>query len=406
MADDMNDDALLDALGVEVQSPADQGPSPWEDRIVAGFDEILRWCERHGREPSASAAGDIFERLYAVRLSRLRNHSDAVALLTPRDTLGLLSRREHDGAELPDEALLAELGVSTANDPTDIRTLRHVESHEVRKAAEEIATRKPCLDFEAYRPIFQKVQRELRSGARRVTRLETRKLDSIRQGSFFVVGGQLTYVAEVSEPFTTDYERQDCRLRIVFDNETEGYLLQRSFQRALHRDELARAVTETTPGPLFDSSSSQPLFGEKLGEHEVVSGIIYVLRSDSNHPFIRQHRDIVHKIGVTTGKVSARISGASKEATYLFSEVEVVAEYALANIVPTALEKLFHRLFSAARIDVTICDPNGQPFRPREWFLVPLHVINEAVSHVRDGSITEFEYCTNEAKLVRRTNGT
>lgn len=400
---ELDDDALLDALGVEVKSPGSRSHTRQEERILAGFDEITRWCERNGREPSAKPEGDIFERLFAVRLSRLRSLPDALTLLTPRDTVGLLKAKGQQETELGDEALLAELGVSAANGPGDILTLRHVESFAQRKAAEEIAARKPCSDFEAYRPTFHRVHLELRSGARSLVRLKTRRLEAIRQGSFFVVDGQLCYIAEVSASFTTDYERQDSRLRIIYDNQTEANLLQRSFQRALHRDQLARVVTETSPGPLFDPSTDQPISGEALAGPEGVSGTIYVLRSDSNHPFVRKHRELVHKIGMTTGEVSDRIAGAAKESTYLFSEVEVVAQYALANIVPLAIEKLFHRLFSGTRIDLTVSDQSGRDFRPREWFLVPLHVIDEVVSRIQDGSITEFEYCTNEAKLTRKT---
>lgn len=163
-------------------------------------------------------------------------------------------------------------------------------------------------------------------------------------------------------------------------------------------------MTEPTLGPLFESiKTSEPVFGAKLGEGDVVSGTIYVLRSDSSHPFVSEHREVVHKIGVTTGKVSTRIANAAKDATYLLAGVEVVAEYALANINPTKLENLFHRLFGAAQIDLTIKDRFGHPVKPREWFLVPLDVIDEAVSRVKDGSITDFEYSTTQAKLVRRT---
>lgn len=37
-----------------------------------------------------------------------------------------------------------------------------------------------------------------------------------------------------------------------------------------------------------------------------------------------EHRELIHKIGVTGGKVETRISGADKEATYLLADVEVV----------------------------------------------------------------------------------
>lgn len=37
---------------------------------------------------------------------------------------------------------------------------------------------------------------------------------------------------------------------------------------------------------------------------------------------------------------------------------------------------------------------------PREWFLVPLFVIDEAVERIKDGSIAEVRYDPQTAKLV------
>jgi len=401
---ELDDDALLDALGVEVKAPVVKDFTPEEERIIAGFDEVLHWREEHGRAPQNRPPADIFERLYAVRLERLRDLENTVALLKPRDSEGLLAKQEEPVVDLDDDDLLAELGVPGPGDAGDIRTLRHVEPHEQRTAAEEVATRRPCEDFSDFETLFQDVESDLRSGARRTVRLKTRKLAAIQQGSFFIVGGQLSYVAAVSDSFTSDYGRQDRRLRVIFDNGTESDLLQRSFQRALHRDELARVVTDPDRGPLFGASPAAALlFGDDFGGEDEVSGTIYVLRSQSDDPFITKHRDLVHKIGVTTGKVETRIAGAKRQPTYLLADVEVVAEYVVANLDPTRLENVFHRLFAAAQIDLCITDRFGHPVRPREWFLMPLQMIDEAVSRIRDGSITDYEYATSEARLVPRS---
>jgi len=124
-----------------------------------------------------------------------------------------------------------------------------------------------------------------------------------------------------------------------------------------------------------------------------------VLRSHSTHPFVAEHRELIHKIGVTGGKVETRIAGANKDATYLLADVEVVATYKLHNINRTRMENLFHRLFSPAQIELTIPDRFGNPVKPREWFLVPLHVINEAVERIRDGSIAGVIYDPASASL-------
>jgi hypothetical protein len=147
-------------------------------------------------------------------------------------------------------------------------------------------------------------------------------------------------------------------------------------------------------------SAAGPLFSDNWEEKDIESGTIYVLRSRSNHPFVAGHRDLVHKIGVTGGKVETRIANAAHDATYLLADVEIVATYKLADINRTMLEGLFHRIFAPAQLDLTIPDRFGHPVRPKEWFLVPLHVIDEAVQRIRDGSITEMIYDPTSARLV------
>jgi Meiotically up-regulated gene 113 len=69
---------------------------------------------------------------------------------------------------------------------------------------------------------------------------------------------------------------------------------------------------------------------------------------------------------------------AKLDPTFLMADVEVVATYGLYNINRTELENLIHRIFDSARLDIEIKDRFGQPVIPREWYLVPLFVIDEA----------------------------
>lgn len=392
---DMDDDELLDALGVEATPLKTSSRTPREERIIAGFEDILRFHQTHGRTPLHGEGGDIFERLYAVRLEQLRKLPEALALLAPLDGPGLLAGAAGSMVnvdDLDEDALLAELGVSS--EPTgqdDINVLRHVRSTVEKRAAEEIANRARCEDFDDFKPLFESVKKDLDAGVRKTLVFHTRSMNEIQEGTFFVIGGQIAYIAKVGEAFLTKYDRRDSRLRVIFDNGTEAEVLQRSLQRALHRDEVARLITEPSAGPLF---------GDAPEPDDIESGTIYVLRSHSTHPFVAKHRELIHKIGVTGGKVEARIAGADKDATYLLAGVEVVATYKLHNLNRTKLESLFHRLFGAAQIEVTINDRFGNPVKPREWFLVPLQAIDEAVQHIRDGSIAGMVYDTGTARLA------
>jgi hypothetical protein len=286
--------------------------------------------------------------------------------------------------------LLAELGIGGESvDQDDITVLRHVRSSTEKRAAEEIADRTPCADFDKFQPLFELAERDLKSGVRKTLRFG--RDTSIEIGNYFIVGGQLAYVAEVGETIKAPNGENDARLRLIYANATESDLLRRSLQRALYKDDTGRRLTDPDMGPLF---------GDTPEPDDIESGIIYVLRSQSNHPFVAEHRELIHKIGVTGGKVETRIAGADKDATYLLADVEVVATYKLHNLNRTRLENIFHRVFSAAQIDLTIEDRFGHPVKPREWFLVPLHVIDEAVERIRDGSITDVAYDPQTARLL------
>jgi hypothetical protein len=387
-----DDDALLEELGVEIETKAQGSRTPREERIIAGFEEIQRFVDEHGRPPAHGEERDIFERLYAVRLDRLRALDECRTLLEPLDRQGLLSGVATDATavadELDDDALLAELGVEAAASP--ITDLKHVRSSAEKKAAEDIANREKCEDFETFKPLFDQVQRELDTGVRETRPFEMKA--EIQPGRFFIVGGQKAYVAEMGELTITDQGRTDARLRVIFDNGTESNMLMRSLQRALNKDEAGRRVTDPVAGPLF---------ADQAAEGDDASGTIYVLRSLSDHPVVAENRDLVHKIGVTNMSVEQRVAGARLQPTFLMADVEIVATYELFNVNRTRLENIIHRVFNPARLDIQINDRFGRPVVPREWFLVPLFVINEAVDRIKDGTITGYRYDPKTAKLVR-----
>ena len=391
---DLDDDELLDALGVEVAPLKVSGPTPREERIIAGFEDILRFHHTNGRTPLHGEDYDIFERLYAVRLDQLRKLPESQSLLAELDSPGLLSgvvAATTNVDDLDEDALLAELGIGDGPvEQNDITVLRHVRSNTEKRAAEEIADRTRCADFEKFQPLFEQVERELKSNVRKTLRFG--RDTSIAFGNFFILGGQLAYVVDVGETIKAPNGESDARLRVIYANGTESNLLRRSLQRALYKDDTGRRLTDTDMGPLF---------GDTPEPDDIESGTIYVLRSQSTHPFVTEHRKLIHKIGMTGGKVETRIAAAAKDATYLLADVEIVATYKLHNMNRTRMENIFHRLFGAAQIDLAIEDRFGNPVKPREWFLVPLHVIDEAVERIRDGSITDMVYDPTTAQLVR-----
>ena len=394
---DLDLDELRAELDDFAQPEKKGGRSPREERIIAGFEEIQRFVEKSGHAPRHGEDGDIFERLYAVRLDRLRALEECRSLLTPFDHQGLLTGAPMASGppadSMDEDELLAELEGAAGS--SDITKLRHVRASAEKREAEEIASREKCLDFENFKPLFQQVQSDLESGARTTRRFVKDagflKAD-IQAGQFFILGGQTAYVAEVGEPIKAPNGETDARLRVIYSNGTESDLLLRSLQRALYKDEAGRRITEPSAGPLFD---------DQTGEGDQASGTIYVLRSKADHPLVIENREILHKIGVTGGSVERRIANARFDPTYLMADVEIVATYELYNVNRAKLESLIHKVFGAARLNVEIKDRFGQPIVPKEWFLVPLFAIDEAVGRIKDGTITGHVYDPKSARLVR-----
>jgi hypothetical protein len=390
-------DLDLDELRAELedfaQPEARGGRSPREERIIAGFEEIQRFVEQYGRAPEHGEDKDIFERLYAVRLDRMRALEECRSLLAPLDHQALLAGSENAPAApaetMDDDELLAELeGAAGASDITE---LRHVRTAADKRAAEEIANREKCEDFDNFKPLFLQVQQDIDVGMRQTRPFELKA--EIRPGSWFIVGGQKAYVAEMGEMFSNAQGRTDARLRVIFDNGTESNMLMRSLQRSLHKDEAGRRITDPVAGPLFANESH---------EGDWASGTIYVLRSKSDHPVVAANRDVLHKIGVTGSDVKQRVANAKLDPTYLMADVEIVATYELYNINRAKLENLIHRIFNPVQLNIEIKDRFGNPVVPREWFLVPRFVIDEAVDRIRDGTITDYTYDPKTAALVRR----
>ncbi|MCL7944055.1 GIY-YIG nuclease family protein [Marinobacter sp. ATCH36] len=384
----------LDDLSAELQEFAqpkkEKNLTAREERIIAGFVEVQRFVEEHGRAPQHGEDRDIFERLYAVRLDRIRALEECRELVAGIDHQGLLEGgatvQEESAENMDDDELLAELSHMVPGG--ELTELRHVRSTAEKRAVDDIANRTLCEDFDQFKPLFRQVEAELKAGIR-----ETRRFGqdaSIEQGNFFILNGQMVYVAEVGAMFKAPNGDNDARLRVIYSNETESDILLRSLQRALYKDETGRRITEHDAGPLFRDT---------LEDDDVEAGTIYVLRSKSQNPFVAEHRELIHKIGVTGGKVEARIANAEHDATYLLAGVELVATYKLVGVNRTKLEALIHRVFAPAQLDLQIKDRFGHPVKPKEWFLVPLSIIDEAVERIRDRSITRFIYDPKNARL-------
>lgn len=383
------DIGLLDELGVDTTYEDEGKGSLKEQRIIIAFKEIEKFIAEHQRIPQHGEHRDIFERIYAVRLDAIRRSPECIQLLNNLDETGLLVQGAYiKEGELSDDQILEALGVR--DDPGgSITKLVHVRSQEEIRVAEEIAQRNPCKDFHNFQPTFELVQRDLGTGER-IT-IKYRDDAEVAKGDLFVLDGQKVLVAALEPWFTGEHGRKDRRLRVIYDNGTESDLLVRSLQRALNKDKASRRIISGRQGNLFS---------DKEEDEDTQTGHIYVLRSKSEHPFIAENRSIIHKIGVTGSDISSRIANARRDPTYLLADVEIVASFKLANINRVRLEALLHRFFRNAQLSLSLKDRFGVSVEPREWFMVPLNVIEEAIDKLKDGTIGDYEYDCQAARIV------
>ncbi|WGD33944.1 GIY-YIG nuclease family protein [Olleya sp. YS] len=391
------DDELLAALGVEVEVKKKTTFTASEERVIAGFEEIQKFVDEHNRLPRHGEENDIFERLYAVRLEKIKEKQEFVDLLKEFDNQNILSGEIINTVDVPsdidDDELLNLLGVE--EEENSITNLKHVKTRAEKRAVEEFANRTICEDFEKFKPLFEKTKKEIENGFRETVRFRkdsgfTKTL--IQEKLFVIIRGQMAYIANKGEIFQAPNGEEDARLRVIYDNGTENDLLQRSLIRAMYKDETSRFVT--TPG-------LGPLFSDELESDDLESGIIYVLRSNSNNPLIIENRDVFHKIGVTGNDINKRIVNAKNDPTFLMADVEVIATYKLANIKRHKLENLIQSFFKNAKLDIDIKDRFGKPVNPKEWFLVPIFIIDEVVEKIKDGTIEDYYYDVKSASLKK-----
>ena len=393
------DNELLAALGIETEAKKTAAFTAREERIIAGFEEIQKFVEEKGSLPEHGEDKDIFERLYAVRLDQMRKLEECRNLLKNLDHQNLLEGAYKPETDVPDdlddEELLAQLGVDE-HEENSITNLKHIKSRAEKKAAEEVANRTRCEDFGQFKPLFERVTKDIDTGYRSTIRFRKDAgftKTSLKKGQFIIVGGQIAYIAEIGEIFKAPNGDDDARLRVIYSNGTESNILLRSLIRAMYKDETSRFITEPDDGPLFSGETS---------EDDLDSGTIYVLRSLSDHPLVEENRSIVHKIGVTGGDVKKRLGNAKLDPTFLMADVEIIATYKLANINRNKLEKVIHKFFGAANLSIEVKDRFGTPVKAKEWFLVPLFIINQMVEKIKDGTVSDYYYDPASVELKKQ----
>lgn len=357
-----------------------------QDRLERAFLEIVEFNKAHGRLPS-STTRDIAERKLGARLEGILASEEKITALKPLDDLGLL---EFPGTPQSLDELLSSGGLDLLDDDLGLLDVSDLPQSASRREADSVARRKKATDFERFEHLFKAKHAELVANDFCLVRFTG--LHTITEGQFFVLNGVMLLIAEVGEDNLTpnqDKFKRKQRLRIVFENGTESSMYRQSLSQRLFENE-GQAVVRTG----HDVS--------EVGDADQESGHVYVLRSLSTDPQVSSIPDL-YKIGFSTTTVEKRIANAVGSPTYLMAPVEIVADYRAYNLRASALEHLLHRVFASVRLDITQINREGKNYDPSEWFVVPLSVINQAISMIMSGEITDYVYDPATQRLAERS---
>lgn len=260
----------------------------------------------------------------------------------------------------------------------DIFTIKNVPQVDKRADTDFVARREKCDDFEKYEHLFTRCQEELKSGKRKLVKFNEKFFE---EGAFFVLKGVMVYLEKILKVKKDKHHKLDARTRLIFENGTCSNMLLRSLGKGLYED--GYFVSEHEDRVLDNLS--------QISETDKQNGYIYILKSLSRNDQIMTKRNL-YKIGFSTTAVETRIAKAKDDPTYLMADVKIVAAYEVYNVNPHKLEQLIHKFFGNSCLDIDIIDNNEKVYRPREWFVAPLNVIEEAIELIINGKIVNYRY--------------
>jgi hypothetical protein len=385
-----------DPLGLLDVKPKQSAVVTADERLISSFEEINQFVSNNGHEPIAGQ-GIQEHQLYA-RLKGIRESKEKVKILLPIDKNGLFQQEVKEIKSI-DDVFDDDLDILDT-DAENIFNLKHVDAHS-RVEADYIARRTTCDDFSSYEQSFVKVQNELRDGTRK-TREFRDKGESLKAGDYYILSGILLYLesVDITSPEKTingKRFRKDGRTKCIFENGTESNMLYRSLAKQLLSD--GRIVSQKND----KSSVNEHLYKNmsSITEEDDATGYIYVLSSQSTNPEIQSIKDL-YKIGFSRVPVEERIKNAENEPTYLMASVSTVTVFQCYNMNPQKLEQLLHTFFGSACLDIDVFDKNGQRHTPREWFIAPLSIIEDAINLVLSGEIIHCKYDPHTEKIIAR----
>jgi hypothetical protein len=384
-----------DPFNILVVKQSSSAPRNADERLIASFEQINEFVDANKREPQASK--DIQEVSLYSRLKGIRESQEKTEMLLSYDRHKLLNVPKKEINSLDDILSDDSLGLLD-DDSEDIFKMKHVKSYEERASTDFVARRKPCKDFDKYEPLFKDVQKDLASGKRQLVQF---KEQNLREGDFYIHNGILLLLLNVKfEKQVQEFKsgarlRKDGRTRVVFENGTESNMLYRSLYKSLLAN--GKAVSKNAD----EVNEEFVEYHANITEEDKHAGYIYILKSKSTKPEIASIQNLF-KIGYSEVEVQERIKNAKDEPTYLMAPVSVVSFFQCYNLNPQKLEQLLHNFFGKSCLNIDVYDNKGNRHTPREWFIAPLEVIEEAVELIVSGDIVHYRYDEQAEEIVER----
>jgi hypothetical protein len=376
-----------DPFGLLNVKPKTSNVKTADERLSASFEEINEFISKNDREPQPNLSNISEYQLYS-RLKSLREDDNKMLALEPQDKYGLLNVEKKEINSIDDIFNDDLLGIFDDGEAQSLFEFKHTPREIARAEADFVARRKPCKNFKNYEEMFKSVQADLASGKRKLVDF---KQVNIREGAYYIHRGILFLLEKIEISKTEHYRedgtrvRTDGRTRCIFENGTESNMLMRSVEKILYAN--GKVVTENA-----DDVTEE--FYERftdITDEDKEAGYIYVLSSKSTDPKIREIKNLF-KIGYSTTPVENRIKNAEKEPTYLMASVHVEAEYKTFNMNTQKFEQLLHNFFGASCLNIDIFDEKGRRHMPQEWFIAPIHVIDQAIEMIINEKIIHYKY--------------
>ena len=390
-----------------------------DDNLVSQFQEINEFVKQHGHSPSEKNpnSNGFEEKKLARRLASLKQDTEKVDILKPYDNFGLLTELKpnpnaeplkqtqvkqtptsiNDILRMDSQGLLAQLGGINSS------LLAHTDNRSILDRAspdqfsdELVAKRKICEDFDKFSPIFSLIHEAMR--IKQYHKAAFSSVKDIREGSVFVLNGLVCYVASIYQAETRKNERNQQRLRLIFANGTESNMLIRSLASAQYRhDTDSYQVVINAPEwqnldllSGFADTPTHDMANLKNQKDKNLTGIIYVAKLKKPRIELAKYSNL-HKIGFSKNRGELRAKSSQMDATFLFSEVDIIAEWALYNSNPQQVEYRLHQFFHQQRLNMTL-KIGSQEYKPNEWFDVDIVNIEKALQLIFQGKINEYQF--------------